>query len=186
MRLLVPTQHKRLNEATGLVLLSAGLFLWLSLVSYQAQDPSWNTSAGSVRPLNLTGYVGAYLSDLLLQIFGLAAFVFPVLSLLLGWKWLRSDDLEAPAAKIIGTVLFLLSAGAALSLGPTWRIFGGAIHPGGVLGLLVADYLTGVLNFTGAVLIEITAVIVSIYLISTFTMERFGSWFAPLTRAVPT
>ena len=56
MRLLVPTQRKRLNEATGFVLLSLGLFLWLSLVSYQAQDPSWNTSAGSARPLNLTGY----------------------------------------------------------------------------------------------------------------------------------
>src|SRR5882762_5181318 len=141
MRLLVPTQHKRLNEASGVVFLSLGLFLWLSLVSYQAQDPSWNTSAGLARPLNLTGYVGSYLSDLLLQTFGLAGFSFPVLALLLGWKWLRSDDVEAPVAKIMGTVLFLLSAGAALSLGPGWRLFGGTIQAGGVLGLLAADYL---------------------------------------------
>ena len=37
MKLLSPTQHKRVNEATGLVLLSLGSFLWLSLLSYQAQ-----------------------------------------------------------------------------------------------------------------------------------------------------
>jgi S-DNA-T family DNA segregation ATPase FtsK/SpoIIIE len=184
MRLLVPTQHKRLNEATGVVLLSLGLFLWLSLMSYQAQDPSWNTAAGTGRPLNLTGYVGAYLADLLLQAFGLAAFAFPILSLLLAWKWLRSDSVRAPAAKLIGVSLLLLSSGAALSLGPQLRLFGGAVEPGGVLGLLVADYLVGSFNLVGAVLLDITAFIVSIYLISSFTMERFGKWFAPLTLAL--
>ena len=99
MKLLSPTQHKWLNEVTGLVLLSVGVSMWLSLVSYRAQDPSWNTSAGLARPLNLTGYAGSYFADLLLQTFGLAAFAFPVLALLLGWKWLRSEDVEAPAAK---------------------------------------------------------------------------------------
>src|SRR6266436_6942422 len=93
MRLLVPTQRKRLNEAIGVAFLSLGLFLWLSLVSYQSQDPSSNTSAGSAHPLNLTGYVGSYLADLLLQSFGLAAFAFPILFLLLAWKWLRSDKI---------------------------------------------------------------------------------------------
>src|SRR5207302_7837891 len=103
-------------------------------------------------------------SDILLQTFGLAAFAFPILALLLAWKWLRSEPVEAPAAKITGTLLFLLSAGAALSLGPNWRIFGEAIRPGGVLGLVVADYLTASLNFVGAVLLEVTALIISVYL----------------------
>src|SRR5436190_11717407 len=53
MKLLSPTQHKWLNEVTGFLLLSVGVSMWLSLVSYQAQDPSWNTSAGLARPLNL-------------------------------------------------------------------------------------------------------------------------------------
>ena len=183
MRLLVPTQHKRLNEATGVVLLSLGLFLWLSLMSYQAQDPSWNTAAGSTRPVNLTGYPGAYLADLLLQVFGLAAFAFPILLLLLAWKWLRSDSVPAPGAKLIGVSLLLLSSGAALSLGPQLRMFGGAVEPGGVLGLLVADYLLESFNLVGAVLFDITAFIVSIYLISSFTMEHLGKWFAPLALA---
>jgi S-DNA-T family DNA segregation ATPase FtsK/SpoIIIE len=181
MKLITPTQHKRLNEATGVVLLSAGIFLWLSLLSYQSQDPSWNTATGaSTHPVNLTGYFGSYLSDLMLQTFGLAAFAFPILSLLLAWKWLRSDDLEAPAAKLIGSGVFLLSFGAVLSFGPDWRLFGGTIRLGGALGLLLADYLVDSLNMAGAVLLVITALIVSLYLISTFTMEKFVSWFAPL------
>src|ERR1700722_19808761 len=56
MKLITPTQHKRLNEATGVVLLSLGLFLWLSLLSYQTQDPSWNTATtSSTRRVHLTG-----------------------------------------------------------------------------------------------------------------------------------
>src|SRR6185503_3761521 len=54
MKLLSPTQHKRLNEVTGFLLLSAGLVTLLSLVSYHAQDPSWDT-ASDARPLNLIG-----------------------------------------------------------------------------------------------------------------------------------
>ena len=184
MKLITPTQHKRLNEATGFVLLSLGLFLWLSLLSYQSQDPSWNTATGPIHPVNLTGYFGSYLSDLMLQSFGLVAFAFPILSLALAWKWLRSDTLEAPSAKLIGTTLFLLSSGAALSFAPDWRMFGGTIRLGGALGLLLADYLTGSLNMAGAILLVATAWIVSIYLVSTFTVEKFVAWLAPLARVL--
>src|SRR4029077_9094376 len=108
------------------------VFLWLSLLSYQSQDPSWNTATGaSTHPLNLTGYFGSYLPDVVLRRFGLAAFAFPTRSLLPAWKWLRSDDLEAPAAKLIGSGVFLLIFRAALSFGPDWRLRGGAILPRG-------------------------------------------------------
>jgi DNA segregation ATPase FtsK/SpoIIIE, S-DNA-T family len=182
MKLITPTQHKRLNEVTGVVLMSVGVFLWLSLLSYQSQDPSWNTATGATRPINLTGYFGSYLADLMLQSFGLAAFAFPILALILAWKWLRSDTLEAPAAKLIGSMAFLLSFGAALSFGPDWRLFGGTIRLGGALGLLTADYLVETFNMTGAILVVGTTLIVSLYLISTFTVEKFGRPFVPLIR----
>jgi len=82
MKLLSPTQHKRLNEIIGFLMLSAGLVILLSLVSYHAQDPSLNTSSAA-RPLNLVGYPGAWLSDLFLQGFGATAFLFPLLTFLL-------------------------------------------------------------------------------------------------------
>ena len=49
MKLFSPTQHKRLNEALGFVLLAIALVLWLSLISYQPGDPSWNTATGPGR-----------------------------------------------------------------------------------------------------------------------------------------
>ncbi len=65
MKLLSPTQSKRLNEVLGFVFLAFGLLVLFSLVSYRTYDPSWNTAAGSARPQNLAGYAGSYLADLL-------------------------------------------------------------------------------------------------------------------------
>ena len=93
MKLLSPTPHRRLNEIVGFLLLSLGLVMLLSLVSYHTQDPSFDTAAAS-RPLNLVGYPGSYLSDLFFQMFGAAAFLFPLLTFLLSWKWIRSEELR--------------------------------------------------------------------------------------------
>jgi len=113
MKLLSPTQHKRLNEVTGFLLLSGGLVVLLSLVSYHTQDPSFDTAA-SARPLNLVGYAGSYASDLFFQMFGAAAFLFPLLIFLLSWKWIRSEELQAGGIKIFGAIL-LFAIGLAAS-----------------------------------------------------------------------
>jgi S-DNA-T family DNA segregation ATPase FtsK/SpoIIIE len=176
MKLLSPTQHKRLNEVTGFLLLSLGLVLLLSLVSYHAQDPSWDTATDS-RPLNLIGYPGSYLSDLFLQTFGAASFLFPLLAFLLAWRWIRSEEMEAGAIKIFGSVLLTLSACAGLSFVPL-RLFGGVVPIGGTLGLALANMLVGSLNIAGALLATATTVMVSVYLVSSFTVAKLGVWFA--------
>jgi S-DNA-T family DNA segregation ATPase FtsK/SpoIIIE len=175
MKLLSPTEHRRFNEVTGFLLLSMGLVMLLSLVSYHPQDPSWNTAAGS-RPLNLAGYPGAWLSDLLMQTFGGAAFLFPVLAFLLAWKWIRSEELEAGAVRIFGSALLTLSVCALLSFAPL-RL-GGTIPIGGTLGLALANCLVDSLNLAGALVATITALVVSMYLVSTFTLARLGEWLA--------
>jgi DNA segregation ATPase FtsK/SpoIIIE, S-DNA-T family len=177
MKLLSPTQHKRLNEVTGFLLLSMGLVILLSLVSYHTQDPSWDTSA-STRPLNLIGYPGAYLSDLLLQTFGLSSFLFPLLAFLLAWKWIRSEEVEAGAVKILGTLLLVGSVCAAFSMAGAWRFFNHSVPIGGLAGRALADYLVGNLNLAGAILATATLLMVSVYLVSTFTVAKLAAWFA--------
>ena len=115
MKLLSPTPHKRLNEVAGFVFLSLGITALLSLVSYSVEDPSWNT-ASDARPLNLVGYPGAWLADFLFQSFGVAAFLFPLIAFLLAWKWVRSEDVEAPFIKIVGTSLLVASLCGGFSL----------------------------------------------------------------------
>jgi S-DNA-T family DNA segregation ATPase FtsK/SpoIIIE len=176
MKLLSPTPHRRLNELTGLLLLSLGLVTLLSLVSYYAQDPSWDTAA-EARPLNLMGYPGSYLSDLLFQSFGAAAFLFPLLAFLLSWKWIRSEALEAGAVKLFGSALLTASVCTALSFIPL-RLFGGTVRIGGTVGLCFLNWLVGALNVAGAVLATLTAVIVAVYLVSTFTISKLFDWLA--------
>ncbi len=176
MKLLSPTQHKRLNEIIGFLMLSAGLVILLSLVSYHTQDPSLNT-ASAARPLNLVGYPGAWISDLFLQFFGAAAFLFPLLMFLLSWKWIRSDEIVAVGIKIAGSVLLLLALSAAFSFAPL-HLFSGMVPIGGTFGLALARYLVDSLNLTGALLITVTATVIGVYMVSTFTLAKLGEWFA--------
>jgi S-DNA-T family DNA segregation ATPase FtsK/SpoIIIE len=176
MKLLSPTQHPRLNEATGFLLLSFGVAILLSLVTYHAQDPSWDT-ASEARPLNLVGYPGSYLADLCLQSFGAAAFVFPLLTFVLAWKWIRSEPLEAGLAKIAGAILLTLSLCAGLSFAPV-RIMGGAVRIGGTAGYALATSLVSALNVAGALLAVATVLVVSVYLVSSFTLGRLSAWLA--------
>ena len=63
---------KRFAEVLGVLMLALCGGMGLALVSWSAQDPSWNhATKGPVR--NLLGTPGAIASDLVMQIAGLAA-----------------------------------------------------------------------------------------------------------------
>ena len=104
--------------------------------------------------------------------FGLAAFLFPVLIFALGWKWIRSEAIEAPLIKMLGSAAMVASACGAAGLLPDWRLFDHTILPGGAAGFLLADSLKRALNPAGAAVVLATALVISIYLVSTFTLAN--------------
>ena len=177
MRILGPTRFERLNEAAGLVFLFAGLFFTLSLISYHPQDPSWNVVTGATRAQNLTGVAGSYISDLCLQLLGFGAFTIPILLWLLSWKWIRSDEIEGAGVKVFGAMLFFASVSTALSLGPAWRPWTGSFSAGGMVGLVLADTLRASLNLAGSMILTAVCLILSLYLISTFSMSVLARFF---------
>ena len=180
MKLLGPTRHARFNEAAALVLLAAGISLTLCLISYHPADPSFNTAAPpDYRPRNLLGFPGAYIADWLLQIFGLSSLSIPVFTLLIAWNWVRSRAIEAQFAKTLGALLFFLGVSSGMALGPGWRLFSGTIAPGGLLGTLLASWLVANLNLTGAFIATAVTLIVSVYMVSTFSMAKLAQWLAP-------
>jgi S-DNA-T family DNA segregation ATPase FtsK/SpoIIIE len=178
MRFLGPTRHARLNEAGAVVFLIAGLFLFFSLISYYPLDASWNTATSTAKPLNLTGLVGASIADLLLQGFGLGAYVVPLLILMLAWRWLRGAAIAAPWARLAGGLAWVGSTCTALGLFKDWHPIANTIPGGGLIGLVVAEYAVSKMNLTGAVLATSAVWILSLYLISTFEMSRVPAWFA--------
>ncbi|MGA3024051.1 MAG: DNA translocase FtsK 4TM domain-containing protein [Bryobacteraceae bacterium] len=184
MSILGPTRHNRLNEAAAFVYAFAGIFVALSLISYFPQDPSWNTATGAVRAHNLTGVAGAHVADLLFQVFGLAAFGLPVLIWALAWKWIRSRPIEAAWIRLGGATVLVLSVSTGASLITSWRPWNGAFASGGVIGTLLADYLVVSLNPLGTALVTGVCLILSLYLVSTFSMTALRGWLAVPGRAL--
>src|SRR5258708_714907 len=135
MKILGPSPIERINEAAGFVYLAAAVHLTLSLVSYHPEDPSWNVATGASHAHNLMGTFGSHLADLLLQCFGLAAFLVPIALVALGWMWIRSAAIEAPWAKMIGGLLMFVSITALFCVARDWTMFNGTVPVGGQLGL---------------------------------------------------
>jgi DNA segregation ATPase FtsK/SpoIIIE, S-DNA-T family len=178
MKILGPTRFHRLNEAGGLVFLFTGFFFILCLISYHPEDPSWNSATGAVHAHNLTGLAGSYISDLCFQLLGLSAFSLPPLLWMLAWKWIRSETIQAATVKVFGAIVFFLSISTALSIRPFFRPWDGAFSSGGVIGILIADALLGSLNLMGTVLLTGICLLLSLYLISKFSMAIVARWLA--------
>ena len=176
MRYLGPTSSARLNEACAVVFLFAGLFLLVSLASYQPFDSSLNTVSSAVKPMNLTGRAGALLADFFLQTFGLAAYAVPALILLLGWKWIQSAPIHAPIARTLGAATMMASTCALFGFAPQWHPIAGIVPAGGLVGLVLAEELVASMNLIGAVMFAVTCWIVGLYLVSKFEVAVVQGW----------
>ncbi len=181
MKFITPTRSRRLNEVVGLLFLAAALLLLISLSSYHFADRSWNTATAVARPLNLAGSLGSHVADLFLQVFGAAAFLFPLFAMLLAWRWVMSEEVDEPWARILGSVLLISAICAGVSLVPKWHLFGGLIPLGGAVGLILAELLLDALNTTGAVIAVGSALIVSTYLLTQFSLDHVKGITGPLT-----
>jgi S-DNA-T family DNA segregation ATPase FtsK/SpoIIIE len=178
---LTPTRNRRLNEVTGMVLLVAASLLFLALVSYRPTDPSLNTVGGYAaghQAHNWIGLIGASISDLLFQIEGVAAFLFPLLLGAFGWTWLRSRAAGSLPAKASGVALYLIFAPAVFSLIPGHLRWMHALPLEGLTGRLVGDTLTHYLNFPGAAIVIVSMVVIALYLSTTFSFSTAQQWSA--------
>ena len=165
----------------GLVVLVAAVLLLLSLVTYSPADPSLNTVGGGagVRPAhNWAGLVGAYLSDALLQILGVAVLLAPVVMGRVGIAWLRSRPVGSTAVKASGLLMWLVFAPAAIALLPGQMLWRGAIPISGVEGRVLADLMIEFVNFPGAAVISALMVALSLYLTTSFLLATAPEWFA--------
>ncbi len=106
---------------------------------------------GTLRPRASTliicwGYLARNGRTCLLQIFGISVFLLPVHIWALGWKWVRSSAIESPWFRVVGALAlwFCLSTACGLVHGG-WLIMG-AVRPSGIVGMVIADYLTGTIR----------------------------------------
>ena len=190
MRILTPTENKRLNELVGFIGLSLAILLALSLLSYSPHDASFNVSAplpSSGPARNWIGPFGAHTADLFFQFCGFAAFLFPVAIFLVAMKWFRSHELDAPLTKVIGFCMLLTSISAELALArasASWLVpeVRGALPPGGFLGAVLSDSMRAAFNPIGANLVAIATMLTALFLTTSFSLRSAAAWMQkPMT-----
>ena len=82
---------KRLIEFTGIFLFFAGIFIFLSLISYSPEDPNFIFPESS-EIKNILGYQGSFVSDIILQSIGLVAFLIPVTFIFTGFNIFKKKE----------------------------------------------------------------------------------------------
>jgi S-DNA-T family DNA segregation ATPase FtsK/SpoIIIE len=175
----VPTGNRRLNELIGFLLCVSALLLFLALASYSPLDPSFNSASvltGTHVARNWIGVVGAVISDLALQFFGIGAFLLPVFFGLLGIRWFASRRVQSPVAKSLGGIWLAVFVPAMLALLPGHLRWLNVIPIEGLLGRVVGDFLIHYLNLAGAYIVCASVLAVALYLSTAFSFSAIQLW----------
>ncbi len=178
-KVFAPTRNRRLNELVGFLLCVSGLLLFLALASYSPLDPSLNSASiltGSHAARNWIGIFGAYLSDVILQFWGVGSFLLPIFMAMLGARWFRSRAVQSPIAKALGGIWLLVFLPALLAILPGHVRWMGAIPIEGLAGRIVGDVLIRYLNVAGAYIVCTTVLAVALYFTTAFSFSAIELW----------
>jgi S-DNA-T family DNA segregation ATPase FtsK/SpoIIIE len=189
---------ERLREGAFWIIVAVAAYFFLTFITYSQLDPGWSYVGERDGIHNLGGAAGAWFASVFYSLFGIFAFLFPVMLVWSGWLILRErtvdDHMNTPlltlrwsgfALTIIGGcglgALHLSDFGLKLAEG-SGGILGqvlesmlvNALSPTGATLLLVAIFVAGVTLFTGVswfmVMEAVGGVVVGAY-------EHILSWF---------
>ena len=158
LRLLTRAFGRGGREATLVGLAAAAIFLALAISSYHRGDPSWSVRNGSEHVVNRGGLVGAWISDLVLQLFGHVAWFLPFLIAAVGVVLFldreRSSTRLVRMTRGIGFAMVLMAACgiATLHYGDAGTLPEG-VGAGGILGAVVGHAFLAAFNFLGATVV---------------------------------
>ncbi len=161
-----------------LISFALAFYILVSLISYDTHDPAWSHSGTHTNVTNFGGVAGALLSDLLLYLFGVMAFLLPVMLTYNGVLLVRSrlknneDRYQMLALRWSGFALTLISGCALASL--HFKLGAGVmpLDAGGILGQVTGLNLSHAMGFLGATVIHLAL------FLSGLTLFTGLSWLA--------
>jgi DNA segregation ATPase FtsK/SpoIIIE, S-DNA-T family len=173
-----------LRESRWLLLLAVAAYLILILHGYNHNDPAWSHSAGVTGVHNPGGIFGAWLSDVLLFVFGFSAWWWAALLIQRVWADYR-DMIPAPGSlfdrrslwvSLSGFAILLLSSSTLESM----RMYTLRVElpqaPGGMLGAILGHALSHLLGFTGSTLFLLVLLAIGFSLFTGLSWLRFIEW----------
>ena len=165
IRLLAKAFGRGGREAILVGLAAVALFLAIAISSYHRGDPSWSVRNGSEHVVNRGGVVGAWISDLLLQLLGHVAWILPILLMATGIVLFVYR--EHPSTRLVRTtrgigfamVLMAACGVATLHYGDAGTLPEG-VGAGGILGAVVGHAFFAAFNFLGATVVMLGMLLV--------------------------
>ncbi|MFW0087582.1 MAG: DNA translocase FtsK [Coxiella endosymbiont of Haemaphysalis qinghaiensis] len=175
--------HHHLREGCFMLVLTFSIFLLLALISYHPSDPSWSHSVAIKNVVNITGEVGAWISDFLLCMFGYLAYLFPFMLTFSGWAFFRNRHEERTEPLIIiwflillrsvGFLLVLLASSALAVIYQPFLPYRLPFNEGGILGMVVVGALLPICNRVGTILVVFPSLMIGITLFTGLSWFRF-------------
>ncbi len=138
----------------AIVLLSLSLILFISLFSFDPNDPGFNTT-GNKEINNFIGLMGAYFSSTSFVFFGVASYFIPLLFISLALSVIQGKETktskEILVVKLVAFILILVSTCSVSSIHflIEWMPEGS----GGILGLMIASSFIQFLDVIGTTLL---------------------------------
>jgi S-DNA-T family DNA segregation ATPase FtsK/SpoIIIE len=162
------------KEIIGILLFFLVIFTLVSLLSYNPVDPSIHNASSTGQIHKLFGILGAHLSGILIGLFGLGAFWFPVLLLLASIQFLGHHPGKTIVYLIIGGILLVVTTGSLLTFRQDYYIiFGNKFTSGGMIGIPLKSLLVSYSNSGGAIIILILIWIIGLILATGFSVMAF-------------
>jgi len=168
-----------LRESRWLALMALAVYFVLVLYGYDLTDSAWSHSADTVIAHNPGGVAGAWISDLVLYIFGFSAWwwvVYLLHRVLSSYRNIRADSLFRERSgwlAIVGFAVLLFSSSALEALRLyTWQV-ALPLAPGGMAGAILGGQLAHLMGYTGATLLLLTLMMLSFSLFTGMSWLRF-------------
>jgi S-DNA-T family DNA segregation ATPase FtsK/SpoIIIE len=171
-------QEKLKKELKGMGIGVLGIFLLMALVSFNANDLSFNSYSSETGVRNIGGRLGAEVADLFLQVFGIASYLIPCSFLYFAYRLLRFKEFNWRYYKGIAYLGLLLSLSALFAFNLEFTVFFGQRVPtGGFVGFKTAELLRRYLGISGALLLLLPMLAASIMVLSRFSLVLFADWW---------
>ncbi|MEA1677541.1 DNA translocase FtsK [Nitrospirillum sp. BR 11163] len=156
---------RRATEVGGLCVALLALALAAILFSYDPNDPSWNTAGPHSAVHNVAGVFGSYTADVLVQSFGLAAYLLAVIIAGWGVRILRHDPPSFWAGRVAAGLFAITLAG--VSLGGISAPFGGGAggNAGRVIVTLADRFIASHIGWSSPVVLGLVMAVATVALI---------------------
>ncbi len=180
----------RLQETRWLLFGLLGVYVAMVLLGYNKSDPGWSHAAAVERVANPGGRLGAWLSDLMLYLFGVSAWwwvLFLGLGLVWGYRRLRNPGRTDRRSMFVvgaGFVLTVVASSALEALRFHSLQADLPLSAGGLIGVEIGRVVMQNLGFTGGTLILLTLIAAGLSLFTgiswVIAAERVGAWLEGL------